>query len=86
MFDGDVIIIRGYKRRWVVLKVTRWDVENTNIKADEPGFYAFGGMWYGDNPLSKSSYGRILSLKGKDKIALGTVNELPLETLKKLVN
>ena len=86
MFDGNVIEIEGYSRRkWVILSVTSWDIEYGSTDADEPGFYAFGGMWYGDNALSIRSYGKILPLDGTEKV-IGAVTDYSLATLKKMVD
>lgn len=50
---------RGWSfRHWVVLPVTKEDFKK-GINADSEGLYAFGGMWYGRNPMKRKSYGKI---------------------------
>ncbi len=85
MFDGDVIEIEGYRRKWVVLYITKWDIEYTSVNTTETGLHAFGGMWYGDNALSRHSYGKILPIDGTEKV-IGKASKYLLKTLKKMVD
>ncbi len=86
MFDGDVIEIEGYKRKWVVLSVTNWDINHTDINTDKPGFHAFGGMWYGDNALSKESYGKMVPMFNEIYRTIGKVHDYTLRELKEMVD
>jgi len=74
MKHGDLVTI---KQRWdsvngpiekilvcVALTVTANDIIN-GVNALKPGVYAFRGYWYGTNPLSHQSYGKIESTIGK---------------------
>jgi hypothetical protein len=45
-------------RNWVVLPITKNDLRRS-VNADSEGLYAFGGMWYGRNPMKIKSYGKI---------------------------
>lgn len=67
MKHGDLIILNkfvnkyGYHRRRkaVVLQVTQKDIDS-GIDALKPGLYAFHGFWYGKDPLSIKSYGKMV--------------------------
>lgn len=80
---GDIIKIEGQHRHWVCLKVTQDEIDNTGINACYPGLYAFGGMWYGDNPQDRNSFGKILPVSHNDVI-IGRIEDYPIEELKKL--
>lgn len=79
MKHGDLIILNkfvnkyGYHRRRkaVVLQVTQKDIDN-GIDAIKPGLYAFHGFWYGKDPLSVASYGKIAEPVGQ---VVGRVNK-----------
>lgn len=66
---GSLVNIPGYTRKGVVLLVSQKDINNgTNVR--KPGLYIFSGYWYGTNPLSHKSYGKIHGQVGK---RVGTV-------------
>lgn len=50
-----------YNRCWIVLKVTKKDLKK-GINCDKPGFFLFGGYWYGRNPHKIDSYGKVISI------------------------
>jgi len=93
---GDLILFRDditeqYKkhwsneRYWIVLEVTQEMIDTTGINTDKPGLYAFGGMWYGEDPMDVKSYGKIDYLDSYYEIFFDSVN-LTAEEIKKLVN
>jgi len=84
--EGDIITIKDYNRAWVLLYVTEEDLNN-GVNAEEVGLHAFGGMWYGSDPLSIESYGKILDIE-RDKIVevLDNVTHLPVKKIKELVD
>lgn len=84
-FDGDIIEIEDYKRKWIALFVTKWDIEFGRIDAKRPGLHAFGGMWHGDNPLSIHSFGKILPLDGTEKV-ISKVTDHSVTTIRKMVD
>ena len=63
---GTFLKHKDYPNRvWVVLEVTQELFDNTTIDVPKPGFYAFGGMWYGENYLDINSFGKVLFLDNK---------------------
>jgi hypothetical protein len=50
------------KRNWIVLLVTKKDLKR-GVNAENEGLHAFGGMWYGRNPMKIKSYGKILPIE-----------------------
>lgn len=60
---GSIIVLPGYLRFWIILDVTKEQIER-GTNAEKPGLYAFSGMWYGDDPLNIGSFGKILPLNG----------------------
>lgn len=64
MKTGDLISIQGYTRKGVALYVSKTDIKN-GINVYRPGLYVFSGYWYGTNPLSHRSYGKIHGQTGK---------------------
>lgn len=59
---GDLVKHPKYDRTWRVLQVTQERFDTTDIDVEKSGLYAFGGMWYGTDPLDISSYGKVLEL------------------------
>ena len=64
MRTGDLVRARGYKRLWVVLPVSRNQAKRL-MNARGPGTYLFGGLWYGRDPLSHRSYGKMIGGFGR---------------------
>lgn len=65
---GDLVKVRGSRRKWVVLPVTREDVRRgANVRAS--GLHLFGGYWYASEaiggPLSPKAYGKVIELEGR---------------------
>lgn len=61
---GTLVSIPGYSRKGVALRVSWADIKK-GINARRPGVYIFSGYWYGTNPLSIASYGKIHGQIGK---------------------
>ena len=59
----------NYSRCWMVLPVTKKDLKR-GINSDKEGLHAFGGMWYGRNPMKNNSYGKILSIDNVDDVEI----------------
>jgi len=58
---GDIVktkseIGSGYWK--IALPVTRRMID-AGVNVEKPGLYLFYGMWYGDNPLSTKSFGKV---------------------------
>jgi len=58
---GDIVktkseIGSGYWK--IALPVTRRMID-AGLNVEKPGLYLFYGMWYGDNPLSTKSFGKV---------------------------
>lgn len=67
--SGDYVKHEDYPNRiWVVLEVTEKYFDEWHIDVPEPGLYAFGGMWYGDDPLDIENFGKVLPLSNKFSI------------------
>lgn len=81
--EGDVIFTSRTDRHWVLLNVTQDDLEK-GLFADRVGLHAFGGMWYGDDPMAIKSYGKLLAIGDGVKV-VGTVHDYDLDTLKEMV-
>lgn len=64
---------KGTNRLWVALRVSKVDIRK-GIQAKKPGIYLFGGFWYGKNPQEISSFGKMMSLKGK---VVGKIHSKP---------
>jgi hypothetical protein len=64
MRHGDLVVVGG--RKGVALRVGRKEL-NEGLNASGPGLHVFAGYWYGTNPLSLSSYGKILTHDGIGK-------------------
>lgn len=76
-------------RDWVVLSVTQKHLQREGcMNAEKSGLYAFGGMWYGDDPLDVNSYGKIRCLYDYKHVYLihENLKELDVETVKQLVD
>lgn len=54
--DGD--------RLWVGIVVTQADIDRGRVDARRPGLMLFTGMWYGRDPLTPASYGKMLPPNG----------------------
>lgn len=85
--QGDIIRLKDDIRCWVVLQVTSEDIAK-GIFADKPGLYGFGGMWYGNHPARKHSYGKIILLpRNKGNLFIvGTIYKSPYKQLLKWVS
>ncbi len=73
-----------HARNWVVLPVTKKDIKR-GINADQIGFFAFGGMWYGRNPMKIKSYGKIQSIDEDFKIIRKDLYGISVDDIQKLV-
>ena len=71
-------------RNWVVLPVTKKDLKRVN--ADKEGLYAFGGMWYGRNPMKIESYGKILPIEEDVYLVRRDLHAIKVDAVQKLVN
>ena len=85
LYSGALVKKEGYDRFWVVLDITQEDIDATDLNADKPGLYAFGGMQYGNNRYDHDSYGKILPITDEDKL-MGDIKTLPSWQLKKMVD
>ena len=72
-------------RSWVVLPVTKKDLKR-GVNADKEGLYAFGGMWYGRNPMKIKSYGKILPIEEDVYLVRRDLHAIKVDDLQKLVN
>lgn len=61
MKHGDLVALRGQRRRWVALQVSAADLRR-GIDVARPGLYLFTGYWYGGQPLSHRSYGKVVEV------------------------
>lgn len=51
---------------WIVLEITSEQYTNSRYlrwTGYVPGFYAFRGFWYGRNPLSHKSFGKMREMR-----------------------
>lgn len=64
MRHGDLVVIGG--RKGVALYVDQKEF-NKGLNASRPGLHVFAGYWYGTNPLSLRSYGKVLTQDGIGK-------------------
>lgn len=64
MKKGDLVQVRGEKRLYVALPVTRRDIAR-GVNANMPGLHLFGGFWYRGPALSIRAYGKILTSQGR---------------------
>jgi hypothetical protein len=88
--DGLVVTIKNdnlINRNWVILFISKEIINNTSINALEEGYYAFGGMWYGDDPKNYKSYGKIITLDNEEELFFnGVIDNYNLQELKALVD
>lgn len=84
---GDVVWSDdGTGRCQIVLHVSEADLKR-GINALEEGLHYFSGMWYGTNPYTIKSYGKIGVLKKRRKVFLiGNAKDFTPSGLKKLIN
>lgn len=68
MKHGDLVKVRGDRRKWVCLRVTQKDIHR-GMNCERPGLYLFGGYWYykeaKGGPLNHAAYGKIRCLEGR---------------------
>lgn len=64
MKKGDLVQVRGERRLYIALPVTKRDI-GRGMNADNPGLHLFGGFWYSGPVLSNKAYGKILPLQGR---------------------
>ena len=59
--ERQIIRLSDSSRAWVVIAVTQKEIDDDKdgINTDAPGLHCFGGMWYGDDPAKRSSFGKI---------------------------
>ena len=85
MRKGDVVktntqLGNGYWK--IALPVTQKMIEN-GTNASDAGLHLFYGMWYGDNPLSTKSFGKIERLpKNEDFELIGNIRDLDFSEFK----
>ena len=72
-------------RNWVVLPVTKKDLKK-DVNADKEGLYAFGGLWYGRNPMKIKSYGKILPIDEDVYLVRRDLYAIKVDDVQKLVN
>lgn len=66
MVHGQLISLPGYSRKGVALKISAKDIrDNPTLQVIRPGVFVFSGYWYGTDPLSFKSYGKIHHNKGR---------------------
>ena len=72
-------------RLWVGLYVTQADIDR-GYNATKPGVHLFTGMWYGDDPTDKRSFGKMVPLaNGSGAVRIGTVSRRsPASILRRL--
>lgn len=78
---------QDYVRNWIILPVTKKEL-NRGINAEGFGLYAFGGLWYGRNPMKTKSYGKIVPIDETDNIEVihNDIIGLSVNEIAKLVN
>lgn len=89
MKTGDLVWLKGYHRFWVVLLVTKKEFKTTDIDVSKPGLCAFGGLWYGSDPLKSKNYGKVLELhefKPEEITVTKTIEGLSRKSLKRMVD
>lgn len=62
MKHGDIVICNG--RRGVALYIDEKTRKNNGVNIRRAGLHVFAGYWYGHNPLSHKSYGKVLTCDG----------------------
>ena len=82
---GDLILVEGSRRHWVVLNVTKRDLK-MGVNAPCPGLYGFGGMWYGRKVFNYKSYGKIQNLDGVKIIEIGKARSFSIRDIKGLTD
>mgnify|MGYP003586188967 CR=1 FL=1 len=81
-----------HERCWMVLDVNRHEFRNRRhggiLNVDHIGLHAFGGMWYGRNPLKIKSYGKVIPIYNRDYIEIVKENiiGMSVDEIQKLVN
>jgi len=73
------------ERNWVVLPVKESHLRN-GINADKKGLHAFGGMWYGEDPVNIKCYGKIYSIEEDVYLVYADMNELTVKQIKELTD
>ena len=71
-------------RLWVVLEVTKKEIEEGAVDAEAAGLYGFGGMWYGEDPLDKASYGKIKYLSTGTFFRMARVQDFTKEKIREM--
>ena len=72
-------------RNWMVLPVTKKDLKR-GINAYKEGLHAFGGMWYGRNPMKIKSYGKIRPIEEDVYLVRRVLHSIKVDDIQKLVN
>lgn len=65
----------GGDRLWVELTVTKQDIKRYGLNTVTPGPKLFTGLWYGKDPLSFRSYGKMVEMGGA--FPMGTIDADP---------
>ena len=84
--DGLVVSTKADKRSWVMLYINKNVIDSISINATKPGFYCFGGMWYGNDPYNHKSYGKIVEMKENEIYFNGVIENYNVQELKHLVD
>lgn len=85
--EGHILELEGGHRHVVAIELSDELIESQCINADKSGLYGFGGMWYGDNPKSYDSFGKIYQLDHyKVKRIVGHISSFTNEEVKVMVN
>lgn len=68
---------------YVLLEVTKSESDLYGM----PGLYAFKGMWYGNDPIDKNSYGKVTKVKESEviEIMVDDIREISLEYAQNLL-
>lgn len=84
---GDVVTVPGYTRHWVALYVTQTMIDNEECDASREGLHLCGGMWYGNEPFSIKSYGKMIEAPEDESTMtlIGHAVGFDHETLRKMV-
>ena len=79
--EFQIVKIKGYNRNWILLNVSKQEIEDAIIDTKNTGLHAFGGMWYGDDFTDKHSFGKILNIHEKhvDRILCNDAREENIE-------
>lgn len=81
-----------HERCWMVLDISKHDFRSRRhggpLNVDRTGLHAFGGMWYGRNPLKIKSYGKVIPIYNQNYIEIVRENivGMSVDEIKQLVD